>query len=106
MPSPRGDQGKTTEQKHHWLDYAAVWAAVAAAIGAALAASMAGWQAYLTRQNNVVSQRAFVYAEAPQLAVSIDAKDGVTKNVSFFTPLINSGNTPTKELAFLVRCAP
>lgn len=90
----------------HWHDHAIVWAAIAAALGAAAAAAMSGWQAYLTRQNNIVSQRAFVYVDSPQLAVTLDAKDGVTKNLLFSTALVNSGNTATKNLEFYVRCAP
>jgi hypothetical protein len=106
MPNTEGKQGSSTNQQRHWHQHAVVWAAVAAALGAALAAAANGYQAYLTRQNNVVSQRAFVYVDGPvQLVVALDAKDR-SKIVNFPIRLNNSGNTPTKDMGIFIRCAP
>jgi hypothetical protein len=64
------------------------------------------WQTILLRRNNVVSQRAFVYVDAPNLQPAINSKDGTTKFVNVFIPFINSGNTATRDLTLFVRCAP
>lgn len=106
MPSAEGDHGHSDRQERHWHDHALVWATVAAAIGAASAAGVNAYQAYLMRENNVVSQRAFVYVQAFGIINAIDAKDNVTKTVGIVVPMSNSGNTPTKGLTFFIRCAP
>ena len=105
MPSSENDKGKSAQQSRDWHDRALVGATVAAAFGAAIAAGANAYQAYLTRQNNVVSQRAFVHFEGSEIRMSIDPTTKA-KNVSVFTRLINSGNTATKGLTFFVKCAP
>jgi hypothetical protein len=105
MPRPESDQEESSRQKRHWHDHAIAWGAVAAALGAALAAVANGYQAYLTRQNNVISQRAFINFDGINLAMSIDPATNV-RNVSIFTRLTNSGNTATKDLGFFIKCAP
>ena len=64
------------------------------------------YQTYLIRDNNVISQRAFIAAGSPQLMMVLDANHEDAKSVSVATPLINSGNTPTKNLEFFIKCAP
>ena len=64
------------------------------------------YQTYLIRDNNVISQRAFITAGTPQLLMVKDMTNGETKSVAVAIPLINSGNTPTKNLEFFVKCAP
>jgi hypothetical protein len=60
----------------------------------------------ITRQNNIISERALVSVDynigATQAA---DAKDG-SPIVVIQIPLINSGNTATKNFQLFVRCAP
>jgi predicted negative regulator of RcsB-dependent stress response len=48
------------------------------------------WQTWLIRQNNVVSQRAFVYVDKPQVILSKNPANNMTKTVVFITPLVNS----------------
>jgi hypothetical protein len=97
--SPKAVLGKATSARRvHPVEWIATGAAVAAAFGAAASA----WFIY---QNNIVSQRAFVYVDSPiQLFVALDIKDR-SKIVSFPVALTNSGNTATSDLSLLVRCA-
>jgi hypothetical protein len=91
-------------QQRHWHDHALVWSTAAAALAAALAAGSAFYQAYLTRQNNVVSQRAFVYVDNPLMSLGFDPSRN--KVLALQPQLINSGNTPTKDLELFIRCLP
>lgn len=95
-------------QEHHrqWLDHAGVWAAVAAAIAAAIAAGAASWQAYLTRENNIASQRAFVSVSITGEFLSVEKDRRTPKAINYVIAVANSGNTATKALDLLVRCAP
>jgi hypothetical protein len=67
MTSTEGKQGNSKENKTRWYQYVTVWAAVMAGIAAALAAGINAYQAYLIRQNNIVSQSAFVSAKSVKL---------------------------------------
>jgi hypothetical protein len=64
------------------------------------------WQTCLVRQNDIVSQRAFVYTGAPLAMTTIDPKDKTTKTLGILFYIVNSGNTPTKNLNIFTRCAP
>src|SRR5215831_4398603 len=92
------------EPPPYWQFRTLVWATVAVAVAAAVAAAASSYQAYLVRDNNIVTQRAFVYAEAPRLIVSLDPKDRSSKILNLFIPLANTGSTATQDLEFLVRC--
>jgi hypothetical protein len=70
------------------------------------------WQATLTkeaneitRRNNVVSQRAFMHPGIPNTGLATNSIDH-TQLLTVEAPLINSGNTATKDLEFFIRCAP
>jgi hypothetical protein len=63
------------------------------------------WQTFLIRSNNVVSERAFAFFDAPTITMVFNSKDQ-TKNVQLGIPIINGGNTATKDLTMLIRCAP
>ncbi len=104
MPAPESVQDNSCNKRRDWHDRAAVWAAVAAAVGAGVAAAANGYQAYLTRQNTIVSQRAFVFFDGMEVKNTIDSRTNI-KNVSFLSYLMNSGNTATKELTFVIKCA-
>lgn len=106
MPSSAREQDGPQNSQRNWLDHAAVWAAVVAAIGAAFAAGGSAYQAYLTRANNVVSQRAFVSVVSLQYALAVATEDRSTKVVGMQLAITNSGNTPTKDLSVLIRCVP
>src|SRR5580704_17672760 len=60
MISSEGKQGNSKENKTDWYQYVTAWGAVIAGIGAAVAAAVNAYQAYLIRQNTIVSQSAFV----------------------------------------------
>jgi hypothetical protein len=63
------------------------------------------WQTRLIRSNNIVSQRAFLYVGSnftPLPAIAGEAKGPV---VYIINQLIYGGNTPTKDLHFIYRCA-
>jgi hypothetical protein len=63
------------------------------------------WQTNIISTNNVVSQRAFVsFIPSPQ--PTITGPSTAPTGVNFLANLINSGNTPTKNLSFLYKCAP
>jgi hypothetical protein len=68
-----------------------------------------GIQAYQTRliyNNNIVSQRAFIYIGQTIPVTMIDPKDKTIKSLGVLFSLVNSGNTPTKDLTVFSRCAP
>lgn len=71
---------------------------------AGCAAVLAIWQAMMTKQSHVASQRAFVYVTGPEAAVVPDAQDRSAAALLITTVLTNSGNSATKNLQFFVRC--
>ena len=77
---------------------------IAALVLAGSAAALAIWQAMLARQDHVASQRAFVHVAGPQAAVVPDAKDRSAAALLVTAVLTNSGNTPTRNLRFFMRC--
>ncbi len=104
MPPAQRSKNNSQQQPRRWLDHLLVYATIAAAISAATAAGIGGWQAYLTRQNNIVSQRAFVYVEGPEI-VHVISKTTGEPGVNIFIAMKNSGNTATKDLSVYFRCA-
>jgi hypothetical protein len=74
---------------------------------AGCAAALALWQAMLARQDHVLSQRAFVYVSGPQAAAGPDPQDrtATALTLTLTAVLTNSGNTPTRNLKFFMRCA-
>jgi hypothetical protein len=80
-----------------------------------------GWQSYLIRSNNVVSQRAFVsvtfrpgisiWGPSPKKLTSEGISNAITggslpAGVSFIVDITNGGNTGSKNLTFFLKCAP
>jgi hypothetical protein len=106
MPRPETEQPKPKQESRHRLDYYLVYATIAAAVAATLAAGMTGWQAYLTRQYNVLSQRAAVSISLQAEYLSVEADGATPKAVNFLFLLANSGNTATHSLSLLVKCLP
>lgn len=99
MPHPK----QTQAPQNYWSNPAS-WVALATLIAVLAYTGIQMWQTVLIRQNNVVSQRAFVFAELGQFFPGFDASDLTTKIVVFVTRLTNSGNTATKNLTFAVAC--
>jgi hypothetical protein len=63
------------------------------------------WQTMIIGSNNIVSQRAFVYPSASQLLSVLSPQDRAVTSAAVIVALTNSGNTPTRDLEFLIRCA-
>lgn len=108
-PSADADDGSTHERNYYRF---ANKLSAAAIVVACVAAGFTLWQALLvgesnelTRKNNVVSQRAFVSLSAVGQYVSIKP-DKTPAALNIVVQLNNSGNTPTKDLNFLIRCVP
>jgi hypothetical protein len=63
------------------------------------------YQTYLIRDNNIVSERAFIFNDGPQVSLALYTKDN-TKRALMAVPFINGGNTATKGLTTTIRCVP
>jgi hypothetical protein len=63
------------------------------------------YQTYLIRDNNIVSERAFIFNEGPQVSIARYIKDNTIRAV-IGVPFINGGNTATKGLTTTIHCAP
>lgn len=77
---------------------------ILALVLAGCAATLALWQAVRAKQNEVVSQRAFVHVSGPQTTIVPDPQDKTAAALVLTAVLTNSGNTPTKNLRFFMRC--
>jgi hypothetical protein len=77
---------------------------VLALVLAAGAAALSIWQAVLAKRNEVLNQRAFIHVAGPLTSVVPDAQDRSAASLLVTAVLTNSGNTPTKDLRFFIRC--
>jgi hypothetical protein len=95
---------RRSSPKPLWFEYGALYVAVASALFSAIAAVAAWRQASLTRQDTIISQRAFVSVDDFSL---IDARDPSDKSpsVGILIKFVNSGNTATKGFTQFTRCA-
>ena len=107
--------------QHKWPKRTAI-AAISYTILTAIIMIVSGYQTYLIRSNNVVSERAFVsagfsagptaYDATPQKFTVQSVMDALTQgaeglsSVNFVANLTNNGNTGTKGLTFFLKCAP
>jgi hypothetical protein len=98
--SPRRPQAQellANPEHKHWLDYATAAFALIAAAGGFAAAIFAGWQAWVARDTEIVSSRAFVISNAFQYITYQEPSDTGRTWLAF--PLIeNTGNTQTRNL--------
>lgn len=106
-PSPETNQKSTNE--HRYYRFATPIAVVALFVSGA-AAVFTYWEATLIsqsntliRENNVISQRAFIYSSPTQTLFSPDQIN--PQAVNFVLSLTNSGNTATRNLIFFIKCA-
>lgn len=104
IDAQRREQKESKQEDHKWPRRTA-WAAIAYTVITLIVLIVNGYQTYLIRSNNVVSQRASVYVDY-QLIVSKGMTKEKTPFLNIQIPMINSGNTATKNLKFLIRCAP
>jgi hypothetical protein len=89
-----------------WWRNPSNWIALLTLLGVFVYTGVQIWQTSLIRSNNIVSQRAFVYVGSNFTPLSAFAGETKAPVVYIFNQLINGGNTPTKDLHFLYRCAP
>src|ERR1700730_1183492 len=106
--SPSANHQRHEHQYYRWANPIAALALLVACS----AAAFAWWQGRLisesneiARQNNVISQRAFVSAALMQMWVSFKP-DRTPNALNFMLGLTNNGNTATKHLTFYVKCDP
>ena len=107
VKAQRDEQKAGKKEQQKWPRRTAV-AGIIYTFVTAVILLVTAYQAYLTRSNNVVSQRAFIFPTliSPNLAV-LDPQDNNKVNaINFIYQLNNGGNTPTKELSFFLKCAP
>jgi hypothetical protein len=107
-PNSDDHRGRTHEHRYYRL---ATPIATVALIVSCISAGFTWWQASLiresneiTRTNNVVSQRAFVNISYAGIYLSPTPVE--PKAANFFFNITNSGNTATKELKVVGKCAP
>jgi hypothetical protein len=101
----RKERNESVVEEEKWPKRTAVAAITYTAITLVILIAT-GYQTYLLRSNNIVSQRAFVFPASVQVTPAIDPAANTIKFVNFTYSVTNSGNTPTKELAFFFKCAP
>ncbi len=108
---PTPPSGEHDRHEHRYYRWGTPIAALAFLVSCA-AAGFAFWQGYLisesneiTRKNNTISQRAFVYPTLAQTHISTDAAN-VPIAVNFLYLLTNSGNTATRDMKIFIKCAP
>lgn len=111
-PTPPADSGNSTEKQRGWREKVAIGISIAALIVAGLSAGFTLWQVLLvnegnrlTRANNIVSQRAFVYPTLSQVYISPNPFTA-PQSVNFIFFLTNSGNTATRDLDLFIKCQP
>ncbi len=96
---------RTPSRWRTWRRNPANWIALLTLIAVLVYTGVQIYQTILIRANNVASQRAFLYVGGftPILATS---RENNERMVRLLLTLTNGGNTPTKNLHFVVRCAP
>jgi hypothetical protein len=99
MPEPASGQNNEakTYPKGHWVNVVTMLA-VLVYTGVQIC------QTYLIRQNNIASQRAFVFSQPTVLQIGINPEKIPALGV--FISLENSGSTPTKDLTSKIVCEP
>jgi hypothetical protein len=95
----------TANQEHGYWKKPENYVALATLLAVLTYTGVQIWQTNIISSNNVVSQRAFVsFIPSPQPVIT--GPPVAPTGVNFPANLINSGNTPTKNLSFLYKCAP
>jgi len=101
---PEGNQSRPKPEPKHWLDIITFFFVIAAAIAAGFAAYYTRKQWITAHDTLVVSERAFVHGNVVPVGAR-DPNPTVGEFLGMQTTFANSGNTRTRELRFLVRCA-
>src|SRR4051812_34487334 len=104
MPQGAGDQECADRGPKHPLDYWIFGFVVLTFFATAMAAFFTGQQWLTANQAMIVSERAFVHSGEISYTPTITKSTGM-KYLMTTIILVNSGNTRTRDLKFLVRCA-
>lgn len=99
IPTPRVPPNRGSDQHRDWHGRLPIAISLVALLIACGAAAFTLWQMLVTRG----SQRAFVHASGPQVLAVVE--DKALKAVNLAVVFTNSGNTPTRNLMYFVRCA-
>jgi hypothetical protein len=102
-PETSAEPRKSGNEDKHWLDYATGVFAFIAAIGGGVAGIAGSYQAWVAKDTEIVSNRAFVVSNTVRF-ITYDAPvegndaDGTGPRTWIVSPKIeNAGNTPTKN---------
>jgi hypothetical protein len=98
IPTPPELPSRGNDQHRGWHSRLPIAISIAALLVAISAAAFTLWQVMLTKQ----SQRAFVHASGPQVLAVVE--DKAVKAVNLAVVFTNTGNTPTRNLMYFVRC--
>jgi hypothetical protein len=99
IPIPRVPPNGGSDRQRDWHGQLPIAISIVALLVACAAAAFTLWQMMVTRG----SQRAFIHASGPQVLTVVE--DKAVKAVNFAVVFTNSGNTPTRNLMYFVRCA-
>ena len=97
------DQATSGRDRKHWLDFGIALLLLATAAGTGVAAWYTFRQWVTARDTLVVSQRAFVTVGNFGSIVGV-GDDQKPSNLTIDIPLLNSGNTRTRDLQLLFKC--
>jgi hypothetical protein len=98
-PQPQYNRSTASNDKKHWLEYAAIGLAAVAIIVSATTAGFGFWQAWIARDAEIISNRAIVISDA--IKFTSYGSPGDKERWWDIAPAIeNVGNTPTKNLKY------
>ena len=104
QPSTDRYHGNAKPEPKYWVDIATAVFVFVAMVATGFAAYFTGQQWQTANRALVISERAFVHLHGDVPTATIDRATG-TKYLMTTITLINSGNTRTRDLYILVRCA-
>jgi hypothetical protein len=104
--SSSGSGGSQPSRWQVWRREPSNWIALLTLLAVLVYTGVQIEQTSLIRSNNIVSQRAFVYLGSTFTPLAAIAAETRAPIIQIFLPLINGGNTPTKNLHMFYRCAP
>jgi len=99
------ERGQIQQEKKYWQK-PNNWIRLLTLLAVLTYTGIQAYQTSLIYKNNIVSQRAFVYIGQSMPVTMIDPKDKTIRSLGVLFSLINSGNTPTKNLTVFTRCVP
>src|SRR5271154_4057624 len=105
MPHSDGPESAAKYKRHDRFDWINLVVGILTLVVVGVYTGIQLCQTILIRGNNVVSERAFV-SVGPFSIINGINRDTKAPLAQFIFPMINGGNTPTKNFHFFIRCAP